>query len=92
MTTSFWWWLPPPHTLVEDDLASGLVDHLGQGRVRLLGEVGLARVRSPQQPTDVYTSSSDVGEDATDLGARSAEEFVAITFPIREQHTIATLE
>ena len=39
-----------PHALVEDDLASGLVDHLGQRRVALLGEVRLTRVRSPSSP------------------------------------------
>ena len=73
-----------PHPLVEDDLASRLVDHLGQRRVALLGEVRLTRVRSPQQPADLHTASSGIGEDATDLGARSVEELVAVALPIRE--------
>ncbi len=81
-----------PHALVENDLATGLVDHLGEGCVALLGEMCLTRVRSPQQPTYLRAASGGVGKDATDLGARSGEELVAVALPIGEVHAIASLE
>jgi hypothetical protein len=81
-----------PHSFVEDDLSSGLVDRFGHGRVFLLSEMGLARVRPPEQPADLHATSSDVSEDSTDLGAWSGEEFVAVALPIREEHAIVMLE
>ena len=80
------------HALVEGDLTARLVDDLRQRRVVLLGEVGLARVRSPQQPAHVHTASSSVCEDATYLGARSGEALVAVALPIREEHTVVACE
>ena len=80
------------HTLIEDDLTSGLVDHLGQGRVALLREVRLTRMRSPQHSTDLHASSRDVGEDATDLSAQPIEQLITVAFPIREVHGIAPLQ
>ena len=73
-----------PHALVENDLASGLVDRLGQRRVALLGEVRLTRMRPPQQRADLHAASGDVGKDATDLGARSREALVAVALPVGE--------
>jgi hypothetical protein len=81
-----------PHSLVEDDLSSRLVERLGHGGVFLLSEMGLTRVRPPEQPADLHATSSDVSEDATDLRAWSGEEFVAVALPICEQHAIVTLE
>ncbi|HEX2738569.1 MAG TPA: hypothetical protein VHP57_10580, partial [Acidimicrobiia bacterium] len=80
------------HALVKNYLASSLVDHLGQGRVALLREVRLSRMRSPQQPTDLHTSSGDVGEDATDLGTRPVEQLITVALPIRKEHTVAPLQ
>ena len=44
------------HPLVEKYLAAGAVHCLGEPDIVLLCEVCLARMRTPQQPTDLYTT------------------------------------
>jgi len=80
------------HPLVEGDFTTGLVHDLGQSRVVLFGEVGLARVRSPQQPADLHPAASGVRKDPADLRVWSGKELVPVALPIREQHTIVTGE
>ncbi len=74
------------HTFVEDDLAPGCIDHLGESGVALLGEMRLTGVRPPQQSADVDTARRDLGQHATDLRVRPVEQLVAVALPIREVH------
>ena len=81
-----------PHAFVEHQLTARLV-HLAHERgVVLLAEVGLARMRTPEQPAHVHVAPGEVGEDLAQLGAGPVELLVGIALPIGEVDPVARLE
>ena len=79
----------PAHPFVEDDFAAGLVDELGDRGVALLREVGLTRMRSPQQARVRARRGTRPRRTVADCGARTVEQLVAVALPIGEVHTLA---
>ena len=72
------------HPLVEEDLAPRRVDEAGEREVRLLGEVQLRGVRTPQEPAHVHVACRARLEHGRQLGARSPEPLVRHALPVGE--------
>ncbi len=72
------------HPLVEQDLAPGLVHHVGQVDGLLLAQPGLVGVRAPHEAADVDAPAGETGEHLTELGAGPDEELVGVAPPVGE--------
>jgi hypothetical protein len=77
------------YALVENDLATGGIDQLRDGRVVLLRKMCLTRVRPPEQSANVHPSGGKRRKDVSDSTSRTDEEFVAIALPIEKVYRIA---
>jgi hypothetical protein len=75
-------------TLVEQDLASGLVDHVPQVQVLAFAE-RLAQMGAPQQAPHLHAFAGQLGQDLADLGAWAVQALVRVAAPIGQQHQVA---
>src|SRR6476661_3330026 len=81
-----------PHAFVEQHLSTGVVDLADEPGVLLLAEVGLARMRPPQEPSYVHATPCEIGEHIAHGGPWPGKAFVGIAFPIGEVHPIASTQ
>ena len=80
------------HSFIQEDLAARLIHCLRQTQVVLFPEMSLARMRTPQQATNMHTPPRPLREHRTHFRTRTVETLVSITLPVREVHTITGRE
>ena len=84
---------PEAHALVEQDLASGRVDHHSEVAILLGAEPQAVRVRPPEEPFDAHPTTNRGGEDRSDLRLRAfAKALVGVAPPVGEQQLVAGAE
>ena len=75
-------------TLIEQDLAPGLVDHVPQMQVLALAE-RLGHMRAPQQAPHLHALADQLGQHLAHLGARAVQALVRVATPLGQQHHVA---
>ena len=81
-----------PDALVEEELATRVVDLSYELDVLLLAEVRLPRVRPPQETTYVDAAPREVGEHVTHSGIRTSQTLIRVSLPIGEVHPVVPAE